>query len=110
MPRDSSGRSRHKLILPSVAMVLGMVAFLVGLIMLLLKIGGESLLNVHISQLDVTTTSDAIAVMLIGAGMTVGVFFIAAWVDVQWAKYGAREDVYSTIALRGAGAPDEVRK
>lgn len=92
-------------VLPSVAMVLGMLITLVGLAMLLLKVGGATLLNLKFSGLDVTTTSDAIAVMLIGVVLTLGVYFISAWVDAQWGKSGA--DRTGTFVSQTLRKPDD---
>ena len=98
-------RTQRKPWLPSIAMILGMLAFVVGLAMLLLKIGGATWLNINLSGLDVATTSDAVAVMLIGAFLTLGIYGISAWVDARRGSSSA--PFFTTSVLRHSPQQDD---
>jgi membrane-bound ClpP family serine protease len=101
--------AQRKPFTPTVVIWVGLVVGVIGLIMLLLGIGGAAPLNLKIPfvNIDVSTSTAALSVMIIGFATAVIPLVMAMWVDARRPKERRSQKTYVERVIRGDANPPE---
>jgi hypothetical protein len=100
MVNMSESRGRQRPVLPSVVIGLGAVLIIVGLVMFIMGLGGTLNISFKFFIFTITTTSAAIAIMVLGALLALVPLRAAINVDKQLARRG-QPPTYVRDNIRG---------
>jgi hypothetical protein len=111
-PQMTTSPPQRKPLTPTVVIWVGLVVGVIGLVMLLLGLGGAAPLNLKIPfvNIDVSTSTAALSVMVIGFATAVIPLVMAMWVDSRRRpEQRRRGDTYVGRVLRGDSEPPDDR-